>query len=300
MKKAADFGLKAGVSESSATVAAAINKQLVGMSKFTDTPEGTKQQFQFIACIDRRMAQAIAEEAQAASAAAAAAASGGCSVSSPCVDIVRVADFSGSSCAGLSSGASAPTSGAVPSSAAAAVSEAAVSASGPAPKAAHTDVAVFEDNIAVTPASVSTYRATAQPNGKVTVVLKRLDAGQEIVVPPVSKEECPDCSYNTLNFNMPVVDGKVRYWWHWTDGHSASKGEGLAFKSLYRVKSIFAQVILPKDVQLENSRALPASLASKCVFGFQNMACRDLTGEEGREIVRWAWDWNLWARCPVK
>ncbi|MBI5721412.1 MAG: hypothetical protein HZC37_27395 [Burkholderiales bacterium] len=259
-KQAVDFGLRAGIGDTGAIVAGAgLTKQMLGSLKPADSVEGTKQQFNYIACIDRRLAAARAPQVAAS-----------CSdPNDPCVDIVRLADFTKSAC---------PAEG------------------GPGP----VDLAEFYDTVSFSVPGVQRYEAVGSPSGRAKLTVLRQDGQNLVQVPAVEQPRCATCPSPEFTFNIPVVDGRAEYRWRWVDGHDGDPVDGLFVKSLARVRSVHAHIKLPHGVTLDSKSVEPPEVARKCVVGHNSLACTDLSGAEMRRAVKWAWDWTLWSRCRGK
>lgn len=265
--QAVDFGLKAGVNQTGIVAGAGLTKQLLSSMKPLDSVEGTKQQFNYIACIDRRLAEANPTRPADTCA----------NESDPCVDIVRVADFTASAC------------------------PAPAGASGQAGASPRKDVADFHDTVLVSAPGVQRYQAVASPSGGAKLRVFRLDGANSVEVPAIEEPRCPTCPYPTKTFTLPVSGGKAEYRWNWVDGHDGDPADGLAFQSLYRIRSVHAHVKLPEGVAPVETKAIePASVALKCVVGHNNIACKDLAATEMRQLIKWVWNWTLWSRCGGK
>ncbi len=129
-----------------------------------------------------------------------------------------------------------------------AVGAAASSGGAPAAASGPADFATFYDTVRVTPRG-DIYPATALPTGRAHGALYRVDEQERKVEVGVVDAPCtPDgkCEqYPEKTFNVALdANGRAEYQWQWTDAHP-DPGEGLAFKSLYRIRSIAAQVLLP-------------------------------------------------------
>lgn len=247
-------GLQAKLKEHQGNIGAAVNEVVSG-TKFSSDAEGTKQQLQFLSCMDRRLAPKPEGE---------------CTTEHPCADLVRIADFTKLSCGEGGS---------------------------------RTDEATFEMTAVVTPVSpqANFFMVNASPQKGASVKVFATTQDGEVEIPP-SSQACDQCDVKKLTYNIPWYSpGEARYKYVWTNGHSGSKQEGLAFDAPnYGIRSIYASVKLPKEVELSNAIIKPDGVGrTNCVITQDSLVCRGLTGPDQRSGVMWLWDWNVWDGCPL-
>lgn len=243
-----------------------IQAELKRQSSVGDTPkeaQEAKQRFFLLACVDRK----LADEASPRWAES-------CTVDSPCVDIVRFADFTRSHCANPKG----------------------------EPPVERRDYVRLVDHVTVYPPEAVNYEGKAQPDGGAKLEVVRIVGGQTHAV-GIASSSCPKsnepCRYPELTYLIPLTQGQAEYEWQWTDGHGGAKQDGLVVTSLARVHSVRAQVLLPRGVNIPHSEIAPATVAAKCIPGWNSILCRELTGSDKSRFVKWEWQWNMWSRCEL-
>ena len=155
------------------------------------------------------------------------------------------------------------------------------------------DVAFLTDTYALSgsPQLPAYYVATAEAYPGQTVRLFDLNSGSDEPMPP-TETNAPDGNLIIYHWRVPVVNGTAKVKYEWTGAHPRSQ-EGLAFRSIYKIKDISARYLLPPNISVQNVKYAPS--ANTCFQKPPNeIECPDLNT---MDRVTMAWDWSMWSSC---